>query len=208
MTKFDEAQLTSLTDRIQRTPRQRKRRLVAIVGAPASGKSTLAEQLSQELSDLGCPSQVVPMDGFHLDNGILSERQLLARKGALETFDIGGLLNLVKRVAEEELVFHPKFDRARDLSLAGAGVIANDCDTIIIEGNYLLNASPIWRELSQYWDLSIQIDIPITLLEERLIKRWLSLGLSLDQATVRAKENDLVNAEVVRSTSGVADITI
>lgn len=140
--------------------------------------------------------------------GILSERQLLARKGALETFDIGGLLNLVKRVAEEDLVFYPKFDRARDLSLAGAGAIANDCDTIIIEGNYLLNAAPIWCELSQYWDLSVQIDIPITVLEERLIRRWLSLGLSLDQATARAKENDLVNAEVVRSTSGAADITI
>jgi len=157
---------------------------------------------------LGCPSQVVPMDGFHLDNVILSERQLLARKGALETFDVGGLLNLVKRVANDDQVFYPKFDRARDLSLAGAGVIANDCDTIIIEGNYLLNVAPTWRELSQYWDLSIQIDIPITVLEERLIGRWLSLGLSLDQATARAKENDLVNAEIVRSTSGVADVTI
>lgn len=58
------------------------------------------------------------MDGFHLDNGILSERQLLARKGALETFDIGGLLNLVKRVANDDQVFYPKFVRAVDLSLA------------------------------------------------------------------------------------------
>jgi len=194
-----------LRDRVIDTPRQGRRRLVAIIGAPASGKSTLADVLAQALCSAGCPAQVVPMDGFHLHNQILVERELLNKKGAPETFDAGGLLHLVKRLHDDDDVFYPLFDRQRDISIAGAGYVDPTTDTIIVEGNYLLLDAPVWRELSQHWDLTIMLDVPMPELRERLLQRWLSFGLSRDKAIKRAEENDLANAQIVATQSLDAD---
>ena len=56
-----------------------KRALIAIAGAPGSGKSTFAERLS---GYLGKKASVIPMDGFHLDNSVLEAKGLLSVKGA------------------------------------------------------------------------------------------------------------------------------
>ena len=67
------------------TPKAR-RLMVAIVGAPGAGKSTLAEALAGRIDG----AAVVPMDGFHLDNAVLRSRGILDRKGAPESFDADG----------------------------------------------------------------------------------------------------------------------
>ncbi len=189
--------LAELLDTVTQSRRRQKRRIVALAGAPASGKSTLAEDLAAGLVDAGCAAQVVPMDGFHLDNAILSERGLLHRKGAPETFDVNGISELVSRLGNGAEVFHPTFDRARDISIAASGVVGPACDTVIVEGNYLLLDAPIWRDLSGIWDLSVRLDVPRDKLHERLVARWLKHGLSQDAAQARAQENDLVNADFV-----------
>ncbi len=86
-----DARLRALSERIAQTSFSHKRRLIALAGAPASGKSTLAHALCA-LVPGAC---VVPMDGFHLDNALLEARGLLARKGAPETFDARGFLHLM-----------------------------------------------------------------------------------------------------------------
>lgn len=76
-----------------------KRRLVAIAGPPASGKSTLACELAQAHPSFA----LVPMDGFHLDNATLKARNRLDRKGAPDTFVCGGFLGLVTRSAGQSI---------------------------------------------------------------------------------------------------------
>lgn len=93
------------------------RRLVAIVGAPGSGKSTLAEGLVAAVPG----AVLVPMDGFHLDNRLLDQDGLRARKGAPETFDAEGFVALIRRLKQGGAVVYPVFDRDRDLAVAGAG---------------------------------------------------------------------------------------
>lgn len=197
-----------LAERVLATSRKGARRLVAIAGAPASGKSTLAAALAARLTQAGCPAQVVPMDGFHLHNDILTERGLIHKKGAPQTFDAGGFLHLVSRLSGETEVFFPQFDRARDIAIAGAGEIGASCDTVIIEGNYLLHDAPIWRELTAHWDLAIRLDVATRVLRERLVDRWLAHGLTPAQATKRAEENDLKNVETITQHQLPADITI
>ena len=63
------------------------RRLVAVVGPPASGKSTVAEALAKRLTDQVEEAVVVPMDGFHLDDRLLQKDGTQNRKGAPNTFD-------------------------------------------------------------------------------------------------------------------------
>ena len=45
------------------------RQVLAIAGAPGSGKSTLVESLPQALA--GQPVAILPMDGFHYDDAVL-----------------------------------------------------------------------------------------------------------------------------------------
>jgi pantothenate kinase len=51
------------------------------------------------------------MDGFHLDNAILTARGLLPRKGAPETFDALGFVRMVERLGTDAEVVIPGFDR-------------------------------------------------------------------------------------------------
>jgi len=186
-----------------------RRVIVAIAGPPAAGKSTLLTILINNLqNEFGAERVVgVPMDGFHLDNYQLNKFNLLSRKGAPHTFDIGGLVSLVKRLSTSESpVYAPEFDRASDLSRNCAIKIENTHDVVLIEGNYLLLDQPGWRELNDYFDLSISIDVPDATLQKRLVQRWLDNGLSAQAALTRAKSNDIPNAVTVREQSRGADI--
>lgn len=198
----------TLIPKILATPRQGTRRLIAIAGAPASGKSTLADELTTALNAAGCPAQTVPMDGFHLDNDILSERGLLASKGAPDTFDAKSFLELVARLANTPDIHFPLFDRDRDCAIADAGRLTAACDTVIVEGNYLLFDAPIWRDLTPHWDLSIRLDVPIQLLRDRLVQRWLDHGLTQAEAIARTQGNDLKNAKTIQAAMLPADITV
>src|SRR5690606_2781008 len=68
--------------------------IVGIAGPPGAGKSTLARTLCDRIAAAGVTVAVVPMDGFHLDDGLLEARGLLPRKGSPETFDVAGLRHL------------------------------------------------------------------------------------------------------------------
>lgn len=199
-------QMDALARKILEVPTS-GRRLVALVGAPASGKSTMAEALAAALERAGATSQVVPMDGFHLDNRLLSTRGLLARKGAPETFDADGFVHLVRRLKTEREVVYPLFDRARDIAIAGAGCVGPDCDVVVVEGNYLLFDADPWRELAGLWDMSVRIAPPIDVLRDRLVARWMAHGLSAQDALARAQNNDLENAKMIVAHALPSDIT-
>lgn len=199
--------MRKLVKTILNAPQHGRRRVIAIVGPPASGKSTLAKALVPLIAQAGGIAQVVPMDGFHLDNRILIERNLIEFKGSPSTFDVRGFAELISRLSNEPEIIFPKFDRDKDLAIAGVGFVSEECDMVLVEGNYLLLDAPLWRDLWKYWDFSVFLDVESSILQERLMQRWLEQRLSLDQAKKRLKENDLVNLETVVSGSGVADLT-
>ncbi|MEP2641462.1 nucleoside/nucleotide kinase family protein [Roseobacter sp.] len=198
--------LGPLAARIMAAPRKSKRRLVALAGPPGSGKSTLAEALAGALREAGCTPQVVPMDGFHLDNRILTGLGLLDRKGAPDTFDVAGFARLMAALGDQTPVYYPVFDRTRDIAIAGAGTLDAHCDTVIVEGNYLLLDAPGWADLSAGWDISVRLDVPIDILRQRLVDRWLHEGLAPAAALARAEGNDLKNARLVQEQSVLADV--
>ncbi len=187
---------------------QQRRVLVAIAGAPASGKSTLAEEVAKRLRLQQCGAEVVPMDGFHLDNAVLEARGILPRKGAPETFDALGFVHTVQRLRDPEEVIVPKFDRPRDLAIAGAVAVPGDCPVVIVEGNYLLFDEYPWAQLAPIWDIAARIDVPMEDLRARLIQRWLTQGLSRTSATKRAEGNDIPNAQRVIDRALPADLIL
>ena len=92
---------------------QRPRFILALTGPPGVGKSTLSDALVQEFERRGQSAAIVPMDGFHLDNSVLQERGLMARKGAPFTFDADGYAALLRRLRDErdQDIAVPVFDR-------------------------------------------------------------------------------------------------
>lgn len=202
------AHVNLLADQVHALRDDGRRVLLAITGAPGSGKSTLAEELARRLRLQRVATTVVPMDGFHLDNGVLEPLGLLSRKGAPETFDAAGFVHMVSRIKRGETVYAPVFDRPRDIAIAGARTIAGDCPVVVFEGNYLLMQEAPWDQLLPLWDLSAWLEVDLPDLRARLIQRWLSHGLSRAAATRRAEGNDLKNAERIQQTLGPADIVL
>lgn len=185
--------------------------IVAIAGAPAAGKSTLAEALCAEINALSASElcAVVPMDGFHYDNAILDVRGDRARKGAPHTFDAAGFKSLLLRLKQEDGdIAIPVFDRAQDLARAGAALVTSQHQILLVEGNYLLLDQPVWRDLRQYFDLSLFLNVPFSTLEQRLIQRWLDHGADVDAARKRALSNDIPNAQTVTQQSCPADFIL
>lgn len=184
-----------------------KRLMVAIVGAPGSGKSTTSDLLATALREtFQLDTQVVPMDGFHYDNAILDARGLRPRKGSPETFDVDGLENLLARLAKgDKDVAVPVFDREIDLARASARLIPAETQVLLIEGNYLLLQADNWPSLRQYFNLSATIEADEDTLRQRLMQRWLDLDFSIEAAREKVEGNDMLNAVRVINESAAPD---
>lgn len=187
------------------------RSAVAVVGAPGSGKSTLAEGLASRINETAPGSAaVLPMDGYHFDDRVLIARGLRARKGAPETFDVGGLLHMLHRLKrnEEEEVAVPVFDRALEVARAGALLIPRSVRHLIVEGNYLLLDRPPWRSLRGLFDLTVAIVVGEDILRQRLTDRWQGYGLPPEEIARKVETNDLPNGRFVMSHSVPADFVL
>lgn len=199
--------LAGLADELERRAGA-GRVIVAIAGAPGSGKSTMAERLAGKLNgrQLGLAA-VLPMDGYHYDDLHLVSAGLRPRKGAPNTFDVGGLFHTLKRLRarDEAEVAVPVFDRQIEIARAGARLIPAEVPVIVAEGNYLLLDQAPWDRLLPLFDLTVMVDVPEHVLRARLRGRWERLGM--DEPAIRAKleENDLPNARAVREGSVAAD---
>jgi pantothenate kinase len=201
--------LKALAKTIRARAGDAKRFMVAIAGAPASGKSTTSAKLRDELIAMGETAVVVPMDGFHLDDIILNARGHRPRKGAPFTFDVGGFETLLKRIrAGEPEIFIPVFDRSMELAPNAADIVDASTRFILIEGNYLLLDETPWNRLRRLFDYSIYLNVPLEVLEQRLVQRWLDHGFDMTYATNWIASNDLPNIREVIAKSSGADLTI
>jgi len=183
--------------------------VLAVVGPPGAGKSTLSEELVDLINQTQRQgyAAVVPMDGFHLTNEVLIERGRLDRKGAPDTFDVEGLIHLVERIKTTNAdVRYPIFDRSIEASHIDAGLLPKECEVVVVEGNYLLLDEAPWSELAHHFDLTVFTSPAFDELERRLIQRWLDHGYTQQQAEQKAWNNDLPNAKTVVERSRKADL--
>lgn len=209
MARLSGMDTTALAAEIVRRANGAERLVVAIAGAPGSGKSTIAEALRADIAARGETVAVVPMDGFHFDNRVLEARGLLPRKGAPETFDVAGFHHLLGRiVAREPDVAIPVFDRSIEIARAGAAIVSAETPIILVEGNYLLLDEPPWTGLAPLFNLTVWLDVPLPELERRLIRRWLKHGFAGGAARQKALSNDIPNAERVAAGSRPADFVL
>jgi len=186
---------------------ERDRALLGICGAPAAGKSTLAERL---VTALGPASIHIGMDGFHLAQVELRRLDRTERKGAPDTFDAAGYVNLLRRLRErpDEVVYAPGFRRDLEEPVAGAVPVPPSVRLVVTEGNYLLLRESPWDRvrplLDEVWFLAPDEDDR----RQWLIDRHRAFGRSLEQARERTFGSDERNAVLINATRAAADLVV
>ena len=183
------------------------RRILGIAGPPGVGKSVLAETLVGTLTVRGYRVALAGMDGFHLAGAELTRLGRIERKGAPDTFDVHGYVNLLRRLRDraEPVVYAPFFDRALEEPIGSAVPIPHEISLIVTEGNYLLAQIPGWREVAALLDECWYIDLDEQLRLDRLIARHMFFGRSQAQARDRTYGSDQRNAELVIRTRRLAN---
>jgi pantothenate kinase len=202
---MDSPEITQAMDALRRRLVPGTRTILGITGAPGSGKSTFAAWIQQQFAP--GTAIVVPMDGFHLGNAIIEGTPLRQRKGAIDTFDAGGYLSLLRRLVrrDEAVVYAPEFRRTMDEPVAASIAVPADVPLVITEGNYLLAEQEPWKEVRAQLDGVWFVDTPHALRLERLVARHVSFGMDRAAAGAWAHGPDEANARLIQATKPDAD---
>ncbi|MGE0214468.1 nucleoside/nucleotide kinase family protein [Mycolicibacterium sp.] len=184
-----------------------ERRILGLTGAPAAGKSTVAEQL---VAALGPDTAVlVPMDGFHLANEVLVELGRRDRKGAHDTFDDGGYARLIAALRAQRVgdpvVYAPRFRREIEEAIGSSIPVPAMVPLVVTEGNYLLLDRDAWpaarAHIDEVWFLTLDTEVR----HARLQRRHEAYGKSPEDAARWALGPDERNARLIESTACRAD---
>lgn len=183
------------------------RLVIGIAGTPGSGKSWTAAGLA---AGLGEDAVVVPMDGFHLTDDELGRLGRAERKGAPDTFDVRGYLALLRRIRAEwkHTVYAPRFDRSREMSVAGAIAIRPTHRLVVTEGNYLLHHGRGWNEVRSLLDAAWYVEVDEETRLRRLVERHVAHGKAPATARRWATTSDQKNAELVAGSRSRADLIV
>ena len=185
-----------------------QRKILGIVASPGAGKSTLAQSLLQAL---GQQAQIVPMDGFHLANSELKRLGRAGRKGAPDTFDAAGYVNLLRRIrgqAPGETIYAPEYRREMEEGIAGAIAVDASTPLIITEGNYLLLEDGAWGDVRGVLDEAWFLDLETSVRHQRLLERHMRFGRSQEAALAWIAGTDEPNAQRIERTRQRADWVI
>lgn len=181
-----------------------ERRILGLTGAPGAGKSTLSAALARAL---GADAAVVGLDAFHLSNAVLHSLGRHDRKGAADTFDAAGYMNLLRRLRDrtDTVVYAGEFDRSIEETIACSVPVPSDVPLIITEGNYLLVNDGDWGGIRDLLDEAWFVDPGEDTRIDRLIARHERFGRSHEEAKARSLGSDQRNAELILASRSRAD---
>ena len=192
--------------RVEALLARERRVILGITGPPGAGKTRLAESVASSFDD----AVQIPMDGFHLADPELERLGRRDRKGAIDTFDAYGYLDVLQRIRAQagETVYAPAFDRHIEQPIAGSIAVPPQMTLVVTEGNYLLDDEPPWpsvrKLLSEVWF----VDIPREERLRRLVARHIQFGKSPEQAEAWVRDVDEPNAERIAKCRHRADLVV
>lgn len=178
-----------------------QRFLVGIAGAPASGKSTLAEIIAKTINNQFDHeiATKLNMDGYHYYNVDLLDKGIFDHKGAHFTFNAEKfILKLIETKEVNRDVKCPIYDRkGTDNPIENAHAITSNHRIVIVEGNYLLLSIYPWVTIRQVLDYAIFLEVDPDIQFKRLLKRHTSGGRNETEAKQKIEFTDLPNGELI-----------
>ena len=206
--------------------------IIGVAGSVAVGKSTTSRVLQALLSRWPDHPRVdlVTTDGFLYPNVELERRDLLARKGFPESYDVRRLLQFLRDVKSGvDEVRAPTYSHLTyDVQPPEHDVVVRQPDIVIVEGlNVLQVGGGTTTCVSDFFDTSIYVDAAVADVRQWYVERFLALrttvfrdphsyfaryaGLTDEQATDTAlgiwrdinEANLVANIEPTRDRAGV-----
>ncbi|WP_143461682.1 type I pantothenate kinase [Levilactobacillus enshiensis] len=150
--------------------------IIGIAGSVAVGKSTAARLLEVLLNHYfkGQRIQLITTDGFLYSNEELKKRNLMARKGFPESYDMAKLIHFLNAVkAGEKLIKAPVYShKVYDIVPDQFEYIMHP-DVLIVEGiNTLQLPTNEQIYVSDFTDFSIYVDADPSLVENWFLERF------------------------------------
>ncbi|MEX2785273.1 type I pantothenate kinase [Streptococcus sp. H49] len=152
--------------------------IIGISGSVAVGKSTTSRLLQLLLSRTFKTSKVemVTTDGFLYPNTVLTEQNLLNRKGFPESYDMESLLNFLDTIKNRSEAQIPVYSHEIYDIIPNKKQTIQRPDFLILEGiNVFQNQQNNRLYMSDYFDFSIYIDAENTNIEKWYLERFASL---------------------------------
>ena len=171
-------QLAAVTDTFLGTPPRPIPFIIGVAGSVAVGKSTISRVLQALLARWPQHPKVdlVTTDGFLFPNEVLTERNLMNRKGFPESYDRKALLGFVSRAkAGEEHLEVPVYSHIKYDIVPDETRIVHQPDILVVEGLNVLQAGHTGAFVSDYFDFSIFVDANPAWIREWYIERFLTL---------------------------------
>lgn len=170
---------TFLGERRERTPF-----VIGVAGSVAVGKSTTARILKELVSrwDSTPNVELVTTDGFLYPNSVLTQRDLMTRKGFPESYDRRALLRFVAEVkAGKAEVSAPVYSHLTYDIVPDEQVVVRRPDVLIVEGlNVLQRPLPkgdgrTGMAVSDFFDFSVYVDAHVDDIKAWFTNRFLAL---------------------------------
>lgn len=172
--------------------------LVGIAGPCGVGKSTTASRLHSLLPE----SMVVSMDGYHYTKERLRQfpdvEKAFACRGAHWTFDADRFFQDLSNLKNQKKGSFPSFDHAVGDPIEGDIVVNESHRIVLVEGNYLCLDLLPWSKLTtDVFDFTYFLSADISVIEERVYSRHMSLGYGDEYSRNRVNTNDSPNAVLI-----------
>jgi pantothenate kinase len=199
-----------------------QRRIIAgLAGIPGSGKSTFAGvigRIADALLGMGRLA-VVGMDGWHWPNSYLDTTTVVdeegrvvplrQRKGGRDSFDAASLAAAIRDLQTSGgMVSLPVYSRRVHDPVPGGLTIGPGTSIVVVEGNFLLEETPPWDEVSRALHPRLFLECDISAARQRVIERHIRGGLSPEDAARKYEMNDRLNTRAVLNTRDTADYVI
>ena len=179
----------AIADRAQRRLRAHATAVVAVAGAVAVGKSTLAGSIGDVLRARGTTAEVVSTDGFLLPLAELDARGLAARKGFPESYDVDALRDFLGAVRDTQHRTHdvtvPVYSHETYDIVPDEHHPIPPTDVLVLEG---VNALSATRGLV---DLGVYVDAPLVVIETWYVERFVHLVATAEPGSFYTRFADL-----------------
>jgi len=194
---------------------KKSRVIVGIAGPTGAGKSVVAvlfKELARQ-AGLAFGFEVITIDAYHYPNHFLlshySNGEPLKRvKGRYDTYDVSALARDLRAFASGGVTSFPAYSRKLHDPVPNSISVTEPATLVLVEGLWLLFDQAGWEGIRPLLDFCFFIESDQERTRQAVIKRHMTGGRTLEEATRHYEQVDGRNSELTLQTRGKADKVI
>ena len=188
---------------------------IGIAGPTGAGKSVVAVLFKELARQAGLPFafESITIDAYHYPNSHLLSHfsngtALKQVKGRFDTYDVTALARDLKAFASGDSMSFPTYSRKLHDPVPNSILITQQATLLVVEGLWLLYDQAGWEQVRPLLDFCYFIDSDAERTRQAVIKRHMTGGRTLEDASRHYEEVDGRNSKLALQTRNRADKVI